>query len=269
MPSPFPGMDPYLEDPATWQDLHHRLISSISRQLQPQLVPLYFARIGERLYLEDVRHAMYPDLGIFRGARGVKTRGGAATLAADEPVVLTWETQCREPYLEIRSATSHEVVTVIEVLSPGNKAPGSHGRAEYQRKQEDVVATPVHLVEIDLLRSGAATVFGTPGAMLLLPHYDYLVCVSRAPRRDSGEVYHFTLRDRLPRVKVPLRDPDPDALLDLPAVFHECYEEGAYPYAVDYRRPPPEPALRPQDAEWLDRLLRETGLRPADPIAPD
>jgi hypothetical protein len=42
MPSPFPGMDPYLEG-YLWSDVHHRLATQISDQLMPLLRPQYVA----------------------------------------------------------------------------------------------------------------------------------------------------------------------------------------------------------------------------------
>lgn len=267
MPCPFPGMDPYLEGPATWPGLHASLIAAAKRHLSLQISIDYYVDIGERLYIEDVRHAIYPDLGVYRVPRTEECRGGTATLVADEPTVVAWETRHWEPYVEIRALSSHEVVTVLEVLSPTNKSPGAHGRDEYRRKQDEVLASPVHLVEIDLLRSGAPTVVAPPGQLLALPHYDYMVCVSRGAERGKSELYAVSLRDRLPRVRIPLRLPDQDVVLDLPAVFAECYEEGAYPRRIDYREDPPKPALRADDQQWLDVRLREAGLRASAPAA--
>src|SRR5439155_20452495 len=49
---------------------------------------------------------------------------------------------------------SNELVTVIEVLSPTNKLPGSDGSREYAHKRERLLESHVNLVEIDLLRGG-------------------------------------------------------------------------------------------------------------------
>jgi hypothetical protein len=263
MPCPFPGMDPYLEGPATWPGLHASLIAAAKRHLQPLLLPGYYADIGERLYIEDTQHAIYPDVGVFRVPGSPRGGGGStATLVADEPTaVITSPARHREPYLEIRATRNHEIVTILEVLSPTNKTPGARGRDEYVRKQEELVRGGVNLVEVDLLRSGAPTVFAAPGTLLALPSYDYMVCVRRVHPETCTQFYAVTLRDRLPRVGVPLRAPDPDVVLDLPAAFAECYEEGAYAYRLDYREPPPLPALRTADAEWLEGRLREAGLR--------
>lgn len=260
MPSPFPGMDPYLEDPTIWPDVHASLISAIKRQLQPRLVPHYYANIGERLYVEDVRQALYPDPTFLKSRAATRREGGTATLMADEPPIFAFDVRHREPYLEIRSARSHEVVTVLEIISPANKTNRGRGRDEYLEKQNRVLSSQAHLVEIDLLRRGPTVAYVPPGSLRTLERYDYLVSVNRAEARDQAEVYHFTVRQRFPRIDVPLRSPDPDVMLDLPAAFGDCYEEGAYYLQIDYRNPPTE-SLRREDEEWADTLLRDAGLR--------
>ncbi len=261
MPSPFPGMDPYLEDPALWPDVHFRLIAAIDRHLRPYLPPRYFSSLSERLYVEDVQNVISPDVTVLQVPRPAAERGGAATLVADEPTVLLFNLEVREPYLEIRSVGSHEVVTVLELISPTNKSSAGRGRAEYRAKQEQVLASRANLVEIDLLRRAPSVAHVPPGSLQSLPPLDYLISVNRASARDRAEVYSFTLRDRLPLIRIPLRSPDPDVVLDLPAAFSECYDEGAYPVRLDYRQPPREP-LHLADEAWVNDLLRSTGLRP-------
>jgi len=261
MPSPFPGMDPYLEDPALWPGLHDSLIVYTRDALQPLIVPRYFVEIGERVYLEDPREVIYPDATIHRRRRpDPNSPGGTATVVADEPTVFTVEPRQRESFLEIRAAGSHEVVTIIELISPANKHASGHGRQEYRSKQDEVFRSSTNLVEIDLLRRGASVVVAPPGELLTLPRFDYVACVSRADDRRSVEVYAVSLRQRLPRVAVPLRDPDPDVVLDLPSIFDRCYDNGAYAARVDYDQPPPEP-FRTDDDPWADALLRQAGLR--------
>jgi hypothetical protein len=58
MPSPFPGMDPYLESPRYWQDFHERFITIAAAGLQQQLPQRYRARISERLVLEATGRMM-------------------------------------------------------------------------------------------------------------------------------------------------------------------------------------------------------------------
>ena len=95
---------------------------------------------------------------------------------------------------------------------------------------------------------------------LALPRWDYLACVNRATARGQAEVYAFTVRERLPRLRIPLRSSEADVALDLPTAFSQAYEEGDYALRVDYAQAPPGP-LRTEDAAWADELLHLAGLR--------
>lgn len=278
MPGPFPGMDPYLEDPAHWPDVHQRLITYIADILGADLRPRYHARIGERVYILKPPRTFYPDLTIVR--RPVTVReptpayAGVAVAAVDAetkveaeveaevdtPVLVTVPpVEHREPYLEIVHAAGGEVVTVIEVLSPTNKMPGE-GHRLYRQKQRELLETSVHLVEIDLLSTGLHTVALPEEARAELPPHRYLISVRRGPERHRFELYPLSLTQRLPRMRIPLKEPDPDVVLDLQAVLNRCYDNGGYADLIDYRRPPSAP-LSAEEAAWVDGLLRGKGLR--------
>ncbi len=261
MPSPFPGMDPYLEDPTLWPDLHQSLITYIRDILQPTVRPRYHVRIGERLYVVEPPRGIYPDVSILRRGPAPAMPGVATMMTPDAPVLVRMPPEeTRQVFVEIVDLTrGGQVVTVIEVLSPTNKTSGD-GRDEYRRKQKEVLASAVSLMEIDLLRFGAHTVMAPEHSLHALPAWHYLVALSRANQRDQVAVYPISMRQRLPRVAIPLTDPDPDVVLDLQAVFERCYDNGAYSDLLDYTRPPQEP-LAEQDAAWADTLLREKGLR--------
>ncbi len=269
MPGPFPGMDPYLEDPVRWPDVHQSLITYIRDELQPDLRPRYYARIGERVYILQPPHALYPDVMITRQPRAVREpvpAYGAAVaeveteVMADAPVLVTLPpVEHREPYVEIVHAAGGEVVTVIEVLSPANKAPGE-GHRLYRRKQQELLDTPIHLVEIDLLSTGLHTVVLAEESRADLPPHRYLICVRRGPERHHFEAYPIPLSKRLPRMRIPLKEPDPDVVLDVQAVLDRCYDNGGYADLIDYHRPPSAP-LSPEEAAWVDGLLRGKGLR--------
>ena len=264
MPSPFPGMDPFLESPRLWPDVHHSLISGIRQALNPQLRPRYVARIEERVYISDEtdtgRKVIAPDLHIVApaGARADHSRAsaGAGDVAQAIGVVELIEEEIHEPRVEIVDVESRAVVTVIEVLSPSNKLRGSEGRREYLRKRRSVIASSTHLVEIDLLRGGSPVFVGQE-----LPPHDYGVYVSRA-REDSrsGLYWPILLRQRLPVAGIPLRAGDPDAQLDLQAVLNRQYDEAAYEVDVDYSVAPEIP-LSAEAAEWAAGLLKSRGLK--------
>lgn len=261
MPSPFPGMDPYLEDPTLWPGVHQRLITYTADVLQPEVRPRYHARIGERLYVVQPPHPMYPDVVLVqrpravREARVVAPMADVATLEADTPVVLAIPpVEHREPFVEIVHTAGGEVITVIEVLSPANKTPGE-GHHLYRRKQQEILDSSVHLVEIDFLSEGPHTVAISEEALASLKERRYLVSVNRAAtERYQFELYPVPLQRRLPRISVPLREPDPDVVLDLQAVFTRCYDNGGYEDFVDYHRPPPV-SLSSEEMVWLESLL--------------
>jgi len=146
-------------------------------------------------------------------------------------------------------------VTVIEVVSPTNKIAGSRGQASYRQKRNEVMNSPSHFMEIDLLRQGVAFV-----SREVLPACDYLVHVSRVQRRPKAKIWLIRLQRRLPVVSVPLKADDPDAKMDLQEVLNTVYDRAAYDLAIDYRTDP-VPPLNVDQAGWADELLRGKGLR--------
>ena len=267
MPSPFPGMEPYLEDPVGWTDVHQRLITTLSTELNRLLPPQYLARIGERVYVAQSSRSVYPDAMVLKRSSPTSAvaqgAGGTAVLVASDPpwILTVLPEEAREVFVEIFSTRGqHRLITVIEVLSPANKASGSEGRQLYLRKQREILASQTHLIEIDLLRQGEHTVAPPVDYLLQQGHWDYLVSLHRGGQDEQFEVWAISLRQRLPRIHVPLADGDPDVVLDLQEVLDRCYDDGAYARALDYRQDPPVPLGR-ADAEWADALLRERGLR--------
>ncbi len=114
MLNPFPGMNPYLEHPELWHQVHNRLIVGIADTIAEQVAPKYFVSIEQRIY--QIIHTI------------------------------------KERYLEVREVATKELITVIEVLSPTNKR--SEGRSLYETKRIKILTSMTNLVEIDLLRSG-------------------------------------------------------------------------------------------------------------------
>ncbi len=264
MNSPFPGMDPYLEDPRIWPNVHHGVISQMQRVLNETLRPRYFVRVEERIYVSDEtdpgRRVLVPDLQVAATKRAQTANRGPSDsrgLAIAEPVVLTTllDEEIHESHLRIVDAQGKTVVAVIEVLSPANKVAGARGRASYIEKRAEMMRSQSHWMEIDLLRSGEPIV-----ARETLPEGDYFVHVSRVQKRPRGYVWPIRLEERLPVVGVPLGGGDPDAPLDLQAVLDAAYKNGAYDLEVDYRREPSPPLSEGQRA-WAEMLLRQKSLR--------
>lgn len=267
MSSPFPGMDPYLEHPAMWPGVHQRLITYLGDTLNAILPPHYVADIGERLYVVQPERSIYPDVVVVEppSAESLSQRRvgeTAAALTSDQPWVLTVEPiEMREVFIDILSVGDEsQVVTVIEVLSPSNKTANREGRQLYMTKQQEILNSPTHLIEIDLLRHGEHTVAAPRESVHRRGRWNYLVCLHRGGQRGRYEVWAITLRQRLPRIRIPLAHGDPDVVLDLQAVFERCYDEGAYARRLDYRGEPSTP-LSVDDGEWASTLLREQGRR--------
>jgi len=247
-------MDPFLEDPAEWGDVHTRLITAISEHLAEIVSPNFLVRIEERVHittLDDLRRqTIVPDVYVATGPRPGES---AATMGKiTEPTLIEpmYDVETHTRYIEIRDASSREVVTTLEVLSPFNKAPGSEGRKAFLQKRQAVMQSRVHWIEIDLLRAGQRTeeVEGKS---------DYYALLKRGDRRSLWEAWWLDVRDRLPTIAVPLRPPFEDVPLNLQAVFDTVYARGHYADAIDYFGTPPVPRLRPADAAWAAERVRE------------
>lgn len=267
MPSPFPGMDPYLEHPALWPGVHQRLITYLGDTLNAMLPPRYVADIGERLYVVEPAHTIYPDVVVHEkpavSARPAPTNAaGSTAVASDPPWVLTIKpVEQREVFIEIVSvADASRVVAAIEVLSPSNKATGSPGHELYLTKQRECLASDTHFIEIDLLRRGTHTVAAPEMYLRDRGSWDYLICLHRGGEGARYEVWARPLREHLPRIHVPLAEGDDDLAVDMQAILTRCYDEGAYNRRLDYRAEP-QPPLSPDDATWAHGLLCEHGLR--------
>lgn len=259
MPSPFPGMDPYLESPVIWPDVHHELISGIRAALNPVLRPQYVARVELRVYISDDddpgREVLVPDVRVDKTA-GRKANGQArasAGLAIAEPLIVPtlMDEEIEEAFLKIIEVESKELVTIIEVLRPSNKVRGSSGRKSFMQKRHEIMNSEVHWVEIDLLRAGVPSVTDPP----LKPASDYRVLVSRADYRTKTKYWPVGLRQPLPVIEIPLRGKANKAPLDLGDVLKTAYDRAAYDVSIDYRKPP-IPPLEGSDQKWARQLIR-------------
>ncbi len=227
MSCPFPGMDPYLEDPRLWGAFHHQLIASLYQILLPGLVDRYRARVQQRCYVTE------------------------------EPLFTSVIRQDRqEEFIEIRQRTDGKLVTLIDVASPANKVL-PQGRAAYLETRRVARAANAGLVEIDLVLQGTPLLdYSRDG----LPEWDYAVTVTRAPSPDRFEIYTATLAKRLPRFKVPLAPDDRDTVLDLQAAFLRTYDQGNFAAQIDYRQEP-DVRLKPTDQQWMHAWLKQTKVR--------
>ena len=262
MEPPFPGMDPFLEAPSMWPDVHNTLITVIRDQLQATIVPNYRAVITpyaafETLEIAPVRMVV-PDVGIYE-REAFEPAGGVAVAAVDvAPLTLPAIMEVPTEYarIEIRTVRDHILVTAIELLSPANKRPGAEGAEAYEKKRQELFRSNAHMIEIDLLRAGRRPQVARP-----LPDAPYFIFLSRVQRRPNIEIWPLSLREPIKRIPVPLRYPDPAVALDLGLAIHEAYRRARYDLEIDYREEPPAPPLTADDAAWLDSFLRERKLR--------
>jgi hypothetical protein len=249
-------MDPWLERPELWPDVHNSLIAAIRDSLAPRLRPRYVVSIEERVFVEDQQGANLvgrPDVAIVSTGQ-IAGGGGARSASAVVEVELPVTDRARETYLEVRGAQEGEVVTVIEVLSPSNKRKGE-GRRVYLDKRTLTFASLTSLVEIDLLRAGEPmpVVRGRPAS-------DYSILISRSWARPRGDLLPFSVRDEIPPVPVPLRRSEEEPTLGLGAILHGLYDRAGYDLRIDYARPP-DPPLGEDDAPWARERLK--AARPA------
>ena len=259
MPTPFPGVDPYLERPGLWPDVHNRLIVHLADELAPPLRPRYVVSIEERTYTvtaDDLVFAGRADVSVAHPTgeafpqRAPRSMRDAMLMTVELPM----PDEVRETYLEIRSVAEDRVVTVLEVLSPSNKRPGE-GREQYLRKRLSVLGTLTHLVEIDLLRGGQSM----PMAGYQQTS-DYRILLSRAERRPRADLLAWSLRQPIPSFRLPLQPGDHEPEVDLNRLLHALYDRAGYDLRIPYSDAP-NPPLAGDDQAWADALLRDAGLR--------
>ena len=257
MPSPFPGMNPWLEEPSIWPGVHGSLIEAIRIEINQRAPPRYFADIEERVYLcstdDPFERLVVPDV-VIHGEPAFSRAESTATATLDAPVraAIVGPVEHRERHVVLRTSDDEQrVVTVIEVLSPANKTPGSKGRSAYRAKREDVLDSDSHFVELDLLRAGDRTPAGC-----LLPDCDYRVAVSRQEDRPMADWWFLSLRQPLPKIPVPLCAGDADVELDLQNLLNTTYDRSGYVRRMNYSKPIPQPAVTEPDQEWLRTFLQ-------------
>ena len=263
MPSPFPGMDPWLEHPEVFPDLHTSLIIFLKEVINEQLPNEYYAT-STKLVWVDPELRREPDVSMFGPLESTAMLFDAGPYAHEGMVAVLnevikepWE----QPYLEIFSSDGERLVTAIEILSPVNKKRGDSGRGAYLQKQSEFNLGGVHAVEIDLLRGGThTTAIPLRKLQAIAPHYDYHVCVSIVSEKNQFFIKTFTMLDRLPTVVIPL-DPGVDPIkVDLQPLFDRAYQSGRYQKQARYANRDCVPPLTPDQQAWAEGILREKGL---------
>jgi hypothetical protein len=253
MPSPFPGMNPYLEQASVWHSFHEQFPAYCQEVLTPQVRPKYFIKLDVNIYIHELPEnqrylAGRPDLTIGHGKTAAPV-AGVKNAALTAPVIGRLGPAVdivNEAFIEIYERESRRVVTVIELLSPTNKSPGVD-RDTYLAKRHRYAHSKINLIEIDLLRGGPR--MPVEG----LPPCDYCIMVSPAEERPQVGLWPIMIRQPLPTIPVPLLESDPPASLNLQELLHRLYDAGGY---EDYiYSGAPEPPLSEIDSEWARGII--------------
>ncbi|MFN8453872.1 MAG: DUF4058 family protein [Anaerolineae bacterium] len=253
MPSPFPGMDPYLEDEEYWPSFHHNLSGAIQAQLIPLLRPKYFADVETTIVYEPVESSgarqMKPDVTILRETAAPYLPADFKISPAPLEQEVELEIEVKLFSVGIYTTQGRQLVTSVEILSPANKIVGSTAYQQYVRKRRRLFNSIAHLMEFDLLRRGSRIILGHN-----LPNAPYFATLSRAERRPTVEIWPLALSEPLPILPVPLLEPDRDVPLDLQTAVSTVYDNSGYDYRLDYSQPPPPPPLAAEEKKLLEQI---------------
>ena len=256
MPSPFPGMDPYLEG-YLWADVHQALAYQCRRQLVPLVAPKYAVRLAVTMVTDRVpAHEIgliFPDIEIIRSPRPtepavIATPAAVAIPPAPVSIPLDVLVPTRLVTVEVHDIAQKTLVTSIEIISPANKR--EPGWSAFVSKRDELRLAGVHVLEIDLLRRGKRT--WSDARVDAAP---YMAALVRAGHIQA-ELWPIGLRDPLPLLPVPLRPPDPDVPLDVQQALDLIYDEAQYGLTLNYDEPPSPPSLASQDMAWVERCVR-------------
>jgi Protein of unknown function (DUF4058) len=262
----FPGMDPWLEHPDLWPDVHNSLITAMRDVLSPLVLPRYFVGVDsrttvltgmdvERVYRSDVLvHAVEPPAKV----RGTNVAAGAqSSVRTIEVIVPVQEDEIEETFLTIKELPGRKLVTVIELLSPTNKKT-KDARAEYLERRRKLIRGGVHFVEIDLLRAGE------PMPLInSAPPSDYRILICRREHAKRAVLHAFSWTVPIPLISIPLLPGDAEPTLDVNSVLHSLMDRVQYDVVVNYKKPP-EPPLRPEDEPWAAAITARAADQTAD-----
>ncbi|MEN0051713.1 MAG: DUF4058 family protein [Bacteroidota bacterium] len=261
MPSPFPGMDPYLEG-YLWPDVHNGLAFVIKELLVPKVIPKYVVHtetytVKDTHPEEDVG-IMYPDVEILKKTKILQEPLPTySDLPAPTPVThvlpdVSSLIEVRIPVVEIRDRKNNQLITTIEILSPVNKR--KPGLKAYREQRERLHYSGVHLLEIDLLRLGKRAIIHP-----YLPQSHYLISLVRAASWHT-DLWAIDIKDALPTISIPLKTGDDDVLLNLGKALDLLYERSSYQYSIDYAETPPPPTFSAEEQTWMLDLFKNEEL---------
>lgn len=251
MNNPFPGMNPYLEQPELWHQVHNRLIVAIADEITPQIVPKYHVAIEERVYSSVSDNLLVGIADVTVSRRNDSNKGITVItqeLVKPKKVSVPVSEETTERFLEVRSMQSGEVVSVIEILSPKNKR-SKQGREAYENQRNKILGSKTSFIEIDLLRAGE------PMLILGASLTDYYILVSRGYQRPEADLYGFNLKEPIPIFPVPLKQSEKQPSVDLQKLLNEVYQKARFDLVIDYSQLV-KPSLSVEEKSWIEEILR-------------
>ncbi|RUS99222.1 hypothetical protein DSM106972_079240 [Dulcicalothrix desertica PCC 7102] len=250
MPSPLPGMNPYLENPEFWSEFHSRMIVAIADALDDSLSEDYRVAVEKRVYLSDDGDNVLigiPDVSVTTSLQSTTQIATLEPITQPISIEIPIAEEVQERFLEIREVVTGTVITVIELISPKNKRAGE-GRSTYLQKRQKILVSATHLVEIDLLRGGNAFTMGAA-----FPS-DYRIIISRSYLRPKAELYAFNLQQPIPAIPIPLRSGENEPVLDLQSLLHKVYDRARFKLGIDYNKGC-TPKLSKESEAWLRSII--------------
>ncbi|MBX2863517.1 MAG: DUF4058 family protein [Leptolyngbyaceae cyanobacterium MAG.088] len=260
MPDMFPGMNPYLEHPDLWPEIHPQLITALANLLQKEISDRYSALVRTRVYRVSGEDSLVVGkLAHDASPKSFGSNGSSCSSQQPMPTYIAVPQTVKEGYIEIVDCQIGRTATMIEILTPQKKRPG-RGRENYEQRCEAIFASDTHFVEIDLLRGWEPISAYAPSDV------DYRVLVSRSDQRPKADLYAWQVNTPIPPLKLPLScchdDADAQAycIVDLKQALDEAVIQSACRLSINYERSP-IPPLSPEANRWLTALLKRSGLR--------
>jgi hypothetical protein len=255
MPSPFAGMDPYLEEPDTWPDFHGTFLMCLRAELNRILPKGYVARWDRHVWIDEPESAALqrlgkPDVFVSDAVGRDPVPRAESVVAAPATATLPEVDPRGKPFVKILDVKTRRVVTVVELLSPANKSSGKD-RDAYLAKRQEYLRGGTDLVEMDFLRTGTRPPVEGPR-----PAADYYIIISRAVDYPRAGIWPLRVQEPLPPIPVPLYPQDEPVWLALRPCMDRAFAEGRLDEDIDYDSPPVPPLDEP-DATWArERLAR-------------
>ncbi len=251
-PHPFPGMDPFVES-MKWETTHHAMAEGIAEFISPQLPD------GFVISSEDSVTLLTPTEGGggFRvGSRRAPDNYISTTQPESSVAMMTVPDDILAPDSVVENDQSPffsviirgkegEIVTWIELLSPGNKDP--NGFKVYQAKRSRILSSNAALLEIDLTSEHGPLPEHDPGLGTR-----YYAMLNKPDDRSRFLQYGIPLRRPMRTLKVPVTNATVD--LDLQEVFNRIYARRQLEKSLDYNDIK-KCHLEPTDEIWAHQCI--------------